>query len=33
MRYADLFKPQEKRTAEEIIGGISTKLEELGGET
>lgn len=31
IRYADLFKPEEKRTAEEIIGGISTKLEQLGG--
>lgn len=32
MRYADLFRPEEKRTAEEIIGGISGKLEQLGGE-
>lgn len=31
IRYADLFKPKETRTAEEIIGGISDKLTRLGG--
>lgn len=32
IRYADLFKPEEKRTAEEIISGISERLNRLGGE-
>ena len=32
MRYAELFKPAEKRSAEEIIGGISGKLAQLGGD-
>ncbi len=32
VRYADLFKPEEKRTAEEIISGISDRLNRLGGE-
>lgn len=31
IRYADLFKPQETRTAEQIIKGISAKLNALGG--
>lgn len=31
IRYADLFKPEETRTAEEIISGISDKLNRLGG--
>ncbi len=31
LRYADIFKPEEKRTADEIIGGISERLEKLGG--
>lgn len=31
IRYADLFKPQETRTAKEIISGISEKLTRLGG--
>lgn len=31
IRYADLFKPEEKRTAEDIIGNISGKLKKLGG--
>lgn len=32
IRYADIFKPPEKRTAKEIISGISEKLNSLGGE-
>lgn len=32
MRYADLWKPEEKRSAEEIIQGISDKLNALGGD-
>ena len=32
IRYADLFKPEEKRSAKEIISGISAKLNGLGGE-
>ena len=32
IRFADLFKPEETRTADEIIGGISGKLQKLGGE-
>ncbi len=32
IRYADIFKPEEKRSAEQIIGGISEKLNGLGGE-
>lgn len=31
IRYADLFKPEEKRTAEEIIGNIKDGLNKLGG--
>ena len=31
IRYADIFKPEEKRSADEIIGGISEKLSRLGG--
>lgn len=31
-RYADIFKPEEKRSASEIIQTISGKLAELGGE-
>jgi hypothetical protein len=31
-RYADLFAPEETRTADEIIGGIKDKLRQLGGE-
>jgi hypothetical protein len=32
IRFADTFKPPETRTADEIIGGISGKLQKLGGE-
>jgi hypothetical protein len=32
IRYADLFAPEETRTADEIIGGIKDKLRQLGGE-
>jgi hypothetical protein len=32
IRYADVFKPEETRTAEEIIDGIKGKLRQLGGE-
>ena len=32
IRYADVFKPEETRTADEIIGGIKDKLRQLGGE-
>lgn len=32
IRYADAFKPEETRTAEEIIDGVSNKLRQLGGE-
>ncbi len=32
IRFADLFKPPETRTADEIIGGIKDKLQKLGGE-
>lgn len=31
LRYADLFKPVETRTAEEITNGIKDKLKKLGG--
>ena len=31
IRYADLFKPEENRTAEEIIGNIKDGLNKLGG--
>ena len=31
VRYADLFKPEEKRSAEDIKQSISAKLEKLGG--
>lgn len=33
IRYADLFKPEEKRTAEEIVSSISEKLGRLGGDS
>lgn len=32
MRYADFFKPEETRTAGEVIDGIKNKLGKLGGE-
>lgn len=32
IRYADVFKPVETRTADEIIGGIKDKLRQLGGD-
>ena len=32
IRYADMFAPEETRTAEEIIDGLSDKLRQLGGE-
>jgi hypothetical protein len=32
IRFADLFKPAETRTSDEIIGGIKDKLQKLGGE-
>lgn len=32
IRYADIFKPEETRTADEIIDGIKGKLRQLGGE-
>jgi hypothetical protein len=32
IRFADLFKPEETRTAGEIIGGIRDKLQKMGGE-
>lgn len=31
VRYIDYFKPEEKRTAEDIIGHIRAGLEEIGG--
>lgn len=31
IRYADLFRPEENRTAEEIIGNIKDGLNKLGG--
>ena len=31
IRFSDLFKPQEERTAEEIINNIKGKLREVGG--
>lgn len=32
IRYADVFKPEETRTAEEIIDGIKGKLRQIGGD-
>lgn len=32
IRYADVFGPEETRTADEIIDGIKDKLRQLGGE-
>lgn len=32
IRYADVFKPKETRTADEIIDGIKDKLRRIGGE-
>ena len=32
IRYADIFKPEETRTAEEIKSSISDKLRRLGGD-
>lgn len=32
IRYADLFKPEETRTADEVIDGMKDKLRQLGGE-
>lgn len=32
IRYADVFKPEETRTADEIIDGIKDKLRQLGGD-
>ncbi len=32
IRYADAFKPEETRTADEIIDGVKGKLRQLGGE-
>jgi hypothetical protein len=32
IRYADVFKPEETRTADEIIGGIKDKLRQIGGD-
>lgn len=32
IRFADLFKPEETRTAGEIIDGIKDKLQKMGGE-
>lgn len=32
IRYVDVFKPEETRTADEIIGGIKDKLRQLGGD-
>lgn len=32
IRYADAFKPEETRTADEIIEGVRGKLRQLGGE-
>ena len=31
-RYIDYFKPEEKRTAEDIIGKIRSGLQEIGGQ-
>lgn len=31
-RYIDYFRPEEKRTAEDIIDKIRTGLQEIGGE-
>lgn len=30
-RYIDYFKPEETRTAEEIIGNLKSGLERIGG--
>ena len=32
IRYADIFAPEETRTAEEIIDGVKDKLRQLGGD-
>lgn len=32
IRYADIFAPEEKRTAEEIIDGVKNGLRHLGGD-
>lgn len=32
IRYADLFTPEETRTAEEVIDGVKDKLRQLGSE-
>lgn len=32
IRYADVFAPEETRTAEEVIEGVKNKLRQLGGE-
>lgn len=32
IRYADIFAPEETRTAEEVIEGVKDKLRQLGGE-
>lgn len=32
IRYADLFKPDEERSADDIISGISGQLAKLGGD-
>ena len=31
IRYADLFVPEETRTAEEVIDNIKSKLKKMGG--
>lgn len=32
IRYADIFSPEETRTAEEVIDGVKDKLRQLGGD-
>ena len=32
IRYADVFKPEETRTADEIIEGVRGKLRQFGGD-
>jgi len=32
IRYADVFAPEETRTAEEVIDGVKDKLRKLGGD-
>lgn len=32
IRYADIFAPEETRTAEEVIDGVKDKLRQLGSE-